>query len=219
MNTASIAILSGFVASTVTEAAEANTQRLAHAGRVSDLSAELFGACGLSFVAAGGKGASPKGAHAALAALVQGDAPSRALIKGIAKDWASVCQSLHSLVSMLHAAGACPAPVALPAWADMEAIAKAKVAAAAKRAANKAAKAGADTGDTEGADGAESGASTVQAAPAAPAANLIAAAIKAQAYSAAELRAIVNALVAMHVIDAATVDMSAVAIIEETEEA
>lgn len=195
-------ILGGFIAATVSEAAELNTQRLAKVGRIDELTADLFESIGLSMVASGKRGASPKGAHARLTLLCTGDAPSRAILKGIAKDWATVVQGLHGLVSMLHTANACDAPCALPAWADPVALAAAKAAKAAKaaatRAANKATAAG-DDGD-EGADsGADGGPAILQALPTAPAANLIAAAIKAQAYTMDDLRVIMAALVAANV--------------------
>lgn len=195
----SVSILSGFTSAVVSEAVTANAHKLASAGRVSDVAAELFESVGLSFVVKGGKGASPKGAHFALSQLVVGDAPSRALIKGIAKSWADVCQSLHTLVSILHAANACDAAPALPAWADPDAVAKAKAAANAKRAATKAQKAAnaaesADEGDGLNTD------NSVQQAPSAPTANLIAAAIKAGQYSAADIAIIVQALQAVHAI-------------------
>lgn len=196
----STAILFGFASATVSEAAELRAVNLAQHGRVDELTADLFASIGLSMVAKGGKGASPKGAHAALALLSTGDAPSKKALQGVATSWADVCQGLHSMVTMLAAAGACPAPAALPAWADPVAIAQAKADAAAKRAANKAAKAGAAKGDTDGADADSDGAEPAQSAPTAPSANLIAAAIKAGEYSASELGLIVYALQCAHVI-------------------
>lgn len=191
-----VSVLGGFVAAIVNEAAEADIQRLAAVGRINDLTADLFESIGLSLVASGKRGASPKGAHARLALLCQGDAPSKAIIKGIAKDWAGVAHGLHSLVTILHTANACDAPCALPAWADPVALAAAKAAKAAKAAATRAAnKAVASAGDEVAGDDVE-----LVALPVAPAANLIAAAIKAKVYNSAELAVIIAALTAANAI-------------------
>jgi NADH-quinone oxidoreductase subunit C len=195
-------VLAGFAAATVTEASEAHTLRLAGAGRVSEVAADLFASVGLSLVAKGAKGASPKGAHASLLLVCTGDAPSKALIRGIAKSWAPVVQGLHSLVSTLHSVGACDAPCALPAWADPVALAAAAAAKAAKAKAAKAATAE-GAGEDAGEDAGEADTtSTASAAPSAPSANLVAAAIKAKAYSSADVAVLLAALVAAGAVSA-----------------
>ncbi len=203
-------IYSGFQSAALTEASEARAAELASHGRIDELAVSLFDAASLSFVLPGKKGASPKGAHATYAKLAAGPKPVfskdvREAMAGTVKGWPQVCQGLHALVGMLHAAGACDAPAALPAWADPVALAAAKAASAEKRAANKAtADAGdaADSTDTDSADAAPAAVNGAKPAATAPAANLIAAAIKAKAYSAADLRVILDAMAAVHAITA-----------------
>lgn len=221
-----MSIYSGFQSAALTEASEARAADLASHGRIDELAVSLFDAASLSFVLPGKKGASPKGAHATYATLAAGPKPVfskdvREAMAGTVKGWPAVCQGLHSLVSMLHAAGACDAPAALPAWADPVAIAASKAASAEKRAANKGKGAASDAADSVDTDGATDGpapANTARAPATAPAANLIAAAIKAKAYTAADLRVILDAMASVHAIgvdDGAFEDVDAAIVMEQ----
>lgn len=202
-----INVFAGFQSPALTEAAELRVLHMAQHGKVDELAVSLFDAAGLSFVLPGKQGASPKGALAAFTVLASGPKPvfdkdTREALAGLVKGWPAVCQGLHALCTMLHSAGACAAPMALPAWADPAVLDAAKAAAKSKREAAKAvakATTTSDAGDSEGSSEASANVGTI-AAPSAPSANLIAAAIKAQAYSASELAIIVEALHAANVL-------------------
>lgn len=191
-----------FSAATISEASQTRYEAAVKAASVDHLTADLFAALGLSLVAPGKKGASPAGAAATYARLIQGDKPTGkpSPIVAPGATWATVAQCLFDLVADLAHVGACAAPAPLPTWADPEALAAAKAASAAKAKATKAAKAAsAAPADAAPADAEAASADAAPLPDVGAAFNVIMAAAKAGALTADQKTALLAALAAAHV--------------------
>ena len=81
-----VALMACFTAQAAGEALGVRAEELARDGRVHDVYADLWASLDLPLVAKGGKGASPRGAHARLQELCAHDKPA---LKDAHKGWLS----------------------------------------------------------------------------------------------------------------------------------